>query len=111
MQALLDARAALTEDPELADFQWRVQLGLGQRHPQPLDDAGLRRPQGEQTHTTEFGYDVDHPECFASEDHGPTPTEFILVGLAGCLTAGVAAVAQMRRASSCARSPPRSRAT
>ena len=51
---------------------------------------------GEQSHRTEFGYDVDHPECFASEDHGPTPVEFVLVGLAGCLTAGVASVAQMR---------------
>lgn len=30
-----------------------------------------------------------HPECFASEDHGPTPTELVLVGLAGCLTATV----------------------
>jgi uncharacterized OsmC-like protein len=39
---------------------------------------------------------VDHPECFFSEDHGPTPTEIVLVGLAGCLTAGVAAVAQRR---------------
>jgi uncharacterized OsmC-like protein len=33
---------------------------------------------------------------FASEDHGATPVEFVLVGLASCLTAGVAAVAQNR---------------
>src|SRR3954453_377464 len=57
---------------------------------------GFGRLKGEQTHTTTFAYDVDHPECFASEDHGPTPTEFVLVGLAGCLTAGVASAAQMR---------------
>ena len=38
----------------------------------------------------------DHPEIFASEDNGATPVEYILVGLAGCLTAGVAAVAQNR---------------
>ncbi len=33
---------------------------------------------------------------FASEDNGATPVEFVLVGLASCLTAGVAAVAQNR---------------
>ena len=33
---------------------------------------------------------------FASEDHGPTPVEFVLVGLGACLTAGIAAVAQNR---------------
>ena len=39
---------------------------------------------------------MDHPEIFASEDNGATPVEYVLVGLAGCLTAGVAAVAQNR---------------
>ncbi len=51
----------------------------------------------------------DHPLQFASEDKGPTPVEYVLVGLGGCLTAGVAAVAQQRR-SSCARSRPPSSA-
>jgi uncharacterized OsmC-like protein len=41
-------------------------------------------------------YDTDHPEIFASEDKGSTPVEMVLVGLAGCLTAGIAAVAQNR---------------
>jgi hypothetical protein len=38
-------------------------------------------------------FDGDHPELFSAEDNGATPTE---LGLAGCLTAGVAAVAQQR---------------
>ncbi|HJS76494.1 MAG TPA: OsmC family protein, partial [Burkholderiales bacterium] len=50
----------------------------------------------EQSHKTEFTFDMDHPEIFASEDNGATPVEMVLTGLAGCLTAGVAAVAQMR---------------
>ena len=37
-----------------------------------------------------------HPEVFASEDHGATPAEILLVGLGSCLMAGVAAVAQNR---------------
>jgi uncharacterized OsmC-like protein len=96
VQALLDARVALTAEPDLADFQWRVSsVWINGTHSRSSlhGFTGLR---GEQSHKTESHYDVDHPECFAAEDHGPTPTEFILVGLAGCLTAGVANVAQMR---------------
>ena len=33
---------------------------------------------------------------FASEDAAATPVEIVLAGLAGCLTAGIAAVAQAR---------------
>ena len=50
----------------------------------------------EQKHVREFRYATDHPEIFASEDKGSTPVEMVLVGLAGCLTAGIAAVAQNR---------------
>lgn len=39
---------------------------------------------------------IDHPEVFASGDKGATPVEYVLVGLASCLTAGIAAVAQHR---------------
>ena len=50
----------------------------------------------EQQHKTETSFEADHPEIFASEDLGVTPVEYLLVGLASCLTAGVAAVAQNR---------------
>jgi uncharacterized OsmC-like protein len=50
----------------------------------------------QQRHRTEFSFDADHPEVFASEDKGATPVEYVLVGLASCLTAGIAAVAQNR---------------
>ena len=48
-------------------------------------------------HRSPFVFDADHPECFASEDLGATPTEYVLTALASCLTAGVAAVAQQRQ--------------
>src|SRR5690606_21530915 len=50
----------------------------------------------EQSHKTDFIYDADHPEIFAAEDKGATPVEYVLVGLASCLTAGIATVAQNR---------------
>ena len=50
----------------------------------------------EQRHHTTFSYDVDHPLQFAAQDNGVTPVEYVLVALGGCLTAGIAAVAQQR---------------
>ena len=72
-------------------------LQVAERHAQP--DRQSRASTGsaqEQKHKTEFSFEADHPEIFASEDLGVTPIEFVLVGLASCLTAGVAAVAQNR---------------
>jgi uncharacterized OsmC-like protein len=50
----------------------------------------------EQRHRTSFSFDIDHPHQFAAEDNGITPVEYVLVALGGCLTAGIAAVAQQR---------------
>ena len=96
VQALLEARTALQSAPEAAQFTWRATskwdhgvhsttrvqqfYGLGQ----------------EQSHKNESVFDADHPAVFAAEDNGITPIEYLLVGLAGCLTAGVASVAQNR---------------
>ncbi len=96
LQALLDAREALSADPTAAQFQWRATSTWRNGTHSHSTVEGFGGLGGEQSHRTEFGFDVDHPECFASEDHGATPVEFVLVGLAGCLTAGVAAVAQIR---------------
>jgi uncharacterized OsmC-like protein len=96
VEALLGAREALTAAPEAAQFVWRAtsewQSGT---HTQSTVNRlfGLGE---EQSHVREYSYDTDHPEIFASEDKGSTPVEFVLVGLAGCLTAGIASVAQNR---------------
>ena len=50
----------------------------------------------EQAHPKKFTFDADHPLQFAAEDNGATPVEIVLVALGGCLTGGVAAVAQQR---------------
>ena len=96
VEALLGARAALTDAPAGAIFKWRATSEwAGGTHTKALVENffGLG---DEQKHRQAFRYDTDHPEIFASEDNGSTPVEFVLVGLAGCLTAGIAAVAQNR---------------
>jgi uncharacterized OsmC-like protein len=96
VKALLDAREVLKGAPEAAAFTWRASstwrngvhsttriqnyFGLGQ----------------EQSHKQESVFEADHPEVFAADDNGITPIEYLLVGLASCLTAGVASVAQNR---------------
>ena len=94
--ALLGAREALTEAPEAARFKWRTTSEwVGGTHTKSAVEKYFGLGE-EQSHRQAYNYDTDHPEVFASEDNGSTPVEFVLVGLAGCLTAGIAAVAQNR---------------
>lgn len=96
VEALLGAREALTEAPEGAKFSWRAQCKwVNGTHSSSVVEGFFGLGE-EQKHRTEFNFDADHPEIFASEDNGATPVEYVLVGLASCLTAGVAAVAQHR---------------
>ena len=94
--ALLDARAALTDAPEAARFQWRATCDWVNGTHSKSAVEGFFGLGSDQSHKTEFTFDADHPEIFASEDHGATPVEIVLCGLASCLTAGVASVATNR---------------
>jgi uncharacterized OsmC-like protein len=96
VDALLGAREAMTTTPAAAAFQWRAtnewMTGTHSRTTvEKFFGVGA-----EQSHRMAFDVDTDHPELFASEDQGATPVETVLAGLAGCLTAGVASVAQHR---------------
>ena len=96
VDALLEARKALTDAPEAAKFNWRASCKWQNGTHSRTSIQGFHGLGEEQNHKTEFSFDADHPEVFASEDLGATPIEFVLVGLASCLTAGVASVAQNR---------------
>lgn len=96
VEALLGAREALTEAPEGAKFTWRATCDWKDGTHSHSSVKGFFGLGEEQNHITEYSFDTDHPEVFASADKGATPVEMVLVGLAGCLTAGIAAVAQHR---------------
>jgi uncharacterized OsmC-like protein len=96
VQALLDARDALKNAPEAAQFTWRASSkwqGGVHTNVTVQDFFGLGQ---EQSHLEEATFEADHPEVFAATDKGITPIEYLLVGLASCLSAGVASVAQNR---------------
>src|SRR4029077_13680579 len=96
VEALLGARKALTEAPEAAQVTWRASCEWINGTHSNSTVQGFFGLGAEQKHKTKFSFDSDHPEVFASEDSGATPVEIVLAGLAGCLTAGIAAVAQAR---------------
>ena len=96
VQALLDAREALAGAPEAAQFTWRATSKWEDGVHSTTKIQNFFGLGEEQSHKTEVVFDADHPEIFAAQDNGVTPIEYLLVGLTGCLTAGVAAVAQNR---------------
>jgi organic hydroperoxide reductase OsmC/OhrA len=94
--ALLGAREALEKTREAAKFKWRASCQwLNGTHSRSTISSffGLG---AEQSRNKTFAVEADHPQVFAAQDHAPTPVELVLSGLASCLTAGVAAVAQRR---------------
>jgi uncharacterized OsmC-like protein len=96
VEALLEAREALTEAPEAAQFKWRASCEwIRGTHSRSTIESFFGLGE-EQSHRSEFTFEADHPEVFASEDKGATPVEIVLAGLASCLTAGIASVAQHR---------------
>jgi uncharacterized OsmC-like protein len=96
IEALIGARQAFADTPAAAAFVWKAtSQWVNGTHTRSTVDGffGLGDDQARKAvHVVE----TDHPEQFASEDHGMTPIEMVLAGLAGCLTAGVATVAQNR---------------
>lgn len=94
--AILEAREALEAAPDAANFRFaaRSQWLKGVHTRMEIDQFfGLGEPQ---SRSKTFIVDSDHPEVFAAPDAAPTPVELVLAGLAGCLTAGIASVAENR---------------
>ena len=96
VDALVAARQALTDAPQAAQFKWRASCEWKNGTHSHSTVEGFYGLGQEQARKKSFTFDADHPEVFASEDLGATPVEYVLVGLASCLTAGIAAVAQYR---------------
>ncbi len=96
VEALLGAREAMTGTPAAAAFQWRAACQWVNGSHSRTTVEKFFGVGDEQSHNTAFVLDTDHPELFAAEDKGVTPVEMVLAGLAGCLTAGIASVAQNR---------------
>lgn len=96
VEALLGAREAMTAMPAAAAFTWRAACEWMNGTHSRITMEKFFGVGDEQSHDQAFVLDTDHPALFASDDNGVTPIEMVLAALAGCLTAGVASVAQNR---------------
>jgi uncharacterized OsmC-like protein len=84
---------AVRQAPQAAQFQFRAhnQWVSGTHNRSTIADYfGVGE---ERSHERTFMFDADHPAVLVGQDHGPTPTEFVLHALAACLTAGLATIA------------------
>jgi uncharacterized OsmC-like protein len=96
VQALLEAREVLKGAPEAAQFTWRASAKWQEGVHSQIKVQSFFGLGEEHNHKAESVFEADHPEVFAAEDNGITPIEYLIVGLASCLSAGVASVAQNR---------------
>ena len=96
VQALLEAREVLKGAPEAAQFTWRASATWNSGVHSTIKVQSFFGLGQEQSHLNESVFEADHPEVFAATDKGITPIEYLIVGLASCLSAGVASVAQNR---------------
>ncbi len=77
---------AIEETPDLARFKFRVKnrwLDCG--HSRALIE-GFYGANQEHVRPEPFVLDADEPPVLAGKDFGPNPVEFLLRGLAGCMT-------------------------
>jgi uncharacterized OsmC-like protein len=87
---------AVAGKPELGAFTFRANSRwLSGTHSQSTS-AGFHGAGQEHDHQHMTTVDIDHPAVLVGTDEGPTPVEYLLYGLAGCLTAGIANVASAR---------------
>lgn len=87
---------AVREQRELAKFTWRASNKWVNGTQSRTTIEKFAGAGGEHDHKSDFQYDADHPNVLVGEDNGPTPVEFLLVGLASCLTSGIANIAAAR---------------
>ena len=96
VQALLDAREALTAAPEAAQFKWRASnTWVNGTHSRTTFD-GFYGAMQELQHKTATVVESDHPAVLVGADNAPTPVEYLLHGIAACLTSGLANIAAAR---------------
>ena len=93
---LLATINVVKDSPDLAKFRFRasnrwVSGTYSESRVEAFSGAG-----GEHSHATQFRYAADHPAVLVGEDRGPTPIEFLLHGLAACITAGIGNIAAVR---------------
>lgn len=82
--------------PEAAQFQFRVDNEwISGTHSRGTVHSFFGVGE-ERNHQQAWTFDSDHPVELVGTDQGPSPVEYLLIGLAGCITAGIGNIAAAR---------------
>lgn len=87
---------AVKEQRELAKFRFRATSAWTAGAHSKVTVGAFDGAGATHEHKHRYEVAVDHPMVLVGSDEGPAPVEYLLVGLAGCLTAGIANVAAAR---------------
>jgi uncharacterized OsmC-like protein len=87
---------AIKAQNEIADFRFRATNTWVSGTHSRSTISGFYGAMQEMQHARPTELDSDHPAILVGADNGPTPVEYLLHALAGCLTAGVANIAAAR---------------
>jgi len=86
VERLFETIDAVKENPAIASFKFRADnrwINGGHNH---TSIKGFYGALEEHPHEKPFELDADEPQLLLGEDKGPNPVEYVLKGLAGCLT-------------------------
>lgn len=94
--ALAHTRRAVRAVPTQAELMWRATAEwVDGAHTRTTVDS-YRGVGGDRSPERVFSYDTDHPPVLGGRDAAASPVEVVLAGLAGCLTGGIATIAEAR---------------
>jgi uncharacterized OsmC-like protein len=96
-EALFATINLVKEQRDMARFQFRAtNTWLRGTHSRG-SISGFYGAGQEHSRAVGWEFDADHPLVLTGADSGPSPVEYVLLGLAACLTAGLANIAAARR--------------
>jgi uncharacterized OsmC-like protein len=88
--------SAVAGTPSLAKFQFRAtNRWIAGTHSRGTIES-FYGAGSEQAHKRTFTLEADHPAVLVGEDNAPLPVEYLLYGLAACITSGIANIAAAR---------------
>lgn len=86
VDALFGTIDAIKDTPVIAEFKFRANnkwINGGHNHTKITDFYGAKK---DHAHEKPFELDADEPPLLLGEDKGPNPVEYLLKGLAACVT-------------------------
>jgi uncharacterized OsmC-like protein len=87
---------AVAQNPPLAKFQFRAKNSwVSGTHSRGTIETFYGAGE-ERSHQRVFAVEADHPAVLVGSDKAPLPVEYLLYGLAACITSGIGNIAAAR---------------